>query len=457
MQRIYYGVLMLMFVSASFRTSQAAWQRQAPPDIAIRAGRLIDVKSGEIIKDAILLVKGGQVTAVGPGLAIPEGATVIDLSDMAVLPGLIDCHTHLLMGHSVALDEDLNMILTVSQMSTAKRALLGAAHGKQYLEAGFTTVRDLGNSGLNGDIALRDAINANWIIGPRLIASTRALAAAGGQFGSLSAEAQKLIEQEYVVISGVEDARRAVRQAIYDGADCIKVIVDSAPGRTLSLEEVKTIAAEAHRLGRKVAAHATSDVATRTAAEAGVDSIEHAYSISDTALNMMREKKIFLVPTDETQQTAEEIILNRQPPVQRKRAQELIRMFVGSLKDRLQRAVKIGVRIAAGSDIYYEIPGKTRGQASLQMFRAYADSGMSPLEITRAATVNAAELLGLQDQIGSLEAGKFADLIAIPGDPLKDITELEHVRFVMKNGVVILNKSSAGSRQADRPDTNVRR
>ncbi|MGA9769021.1 MAG: amidohydrolase family protein [Blastocatellia bacterium] len=450
MKRIYYGWLVLLLVSASFTTGQAAWQQKAAADIAIRAGRLIDVKSGEIIKDAVILVKDGRITSVGPGLAIPASANVIDLSDMTILPGLIDCHTHLLMGHSVALDEEVNMTLTVSQMSTAKRALLGAAHGKQYLEAGFTTVRDLGNSGLNGDVALRDAINANWIVGPRIIASTRALAAAGGQFGSLSAEAQRLIEQEYVVINGVEDARRAIRQAIYDGADCIKVIVDSGPGRTLSLEEVKAIVAEAHRLDRKVAAHASSNEATQIAAESGVDSIEHAYSISDNVLRMMSEKKIFLVPTDETQQMAEAILLDRQPAQQRKRAQELIGMFVGSIKDRLRRAVKIGVRTAAGSDMYYEIPGKTRGQASLQMFRAYADSGMSPLEIIRAATVNASELLGLQDQIGSIEPGKFADLIAMPGDPLKDITELEHVRFVMKNGAVIINKSSEGTRPAGR-------
>jgi imidazolonepropionase-like amidohydrolase len=283
-----------------------------------------------------------------------------------------------------------------------------------------------------------------------VVCSTRAIAPAGGQFGVLSVEGQKLIEQEYAVVKGVEDAQRAVRQAIYDGADLIKIIMDAGPGRSLSLDEVKAIVAEAHRLGRKAAAHATSQEATQLAAEAGVDSIEHGYSISDEVLKIMSEKKIFLVPTDETQQTAESILLNRQPPEQRKQAKELIGIFVGSLKERLGRAIKARVRIAAGSDIYYEIPGQTRGQAALRMFRAYADAGMSPLDIIRAATLNASELLGLQNRIGTVEPGKLADLIAVQGDPLKDITELERVRFVMKGGAVIVNKTENGARATAR-------
>src|SRR5262249_54195822 len=210
----------------------------------------------------------------------------------------------------------------------------------------------------------------------------------------LSVEGQKLIDQEYSVVSGVEEARRAVRQAVYEGADLIKIIVDPGPGRTLSVDEVKAIVAEAHRSGRKLAAHATSLEATQLAADAGVDSIEHGYSISDETLKVMKEKKIFFVPTDETQQTAENILLNRQPAEQRKQAKELIGMFVGSLKERLGRAMKAGVRIAAGSDIYYEIPGQSRGQSALAMFRAYADAGMPSLDIIRSATINAADLVG---------------------------------------------------------------
>ena len=187
--------------------------------------------------------------------------------------------------------------LDLTQLGTTKRALLGALQAREMLEAGFTSVRDVGNSGWNGDVALRDAIRLNWVVGPRLFASTRALSAAGGQFGNVSAEMQKILEQEYVVISGVEEARRAVRQAFYDGADCIKVIVNTGP-RVVSLEELKVIVEEAHRVNRKVSAHAIGDAATRVAAEAGVDSIEHAYTIPDDALKLMAAKKIFLVPTD---------------------------------------------------------------------------------------------------------------------------------------------------------------
>lgn len=245
------------------------------------------------------------------------------------------------------------------------------------------------------------------------------------------------------MVSGVEEARRAVRQAFYDGADCIKVIVNTGP-RVVSLEEMKVIVEEAHRVGRKVAAHAIGDLATRIAAEAGVDSIEHAYTIPDDVLRVMAEKKIFLVPTDYPAEFYIPLFRPTGPatPEQIKQAEEEARQFASNNNKRLARAVKAGVRIAAGSDEYYQEQGKTRGQASKLMFRAYAASGMSPLEILRAATINAADLLGLQDQVGSVEAKKFADLIAVEGDPLKDVNELERVRFVMKGGKVVRNEFS---------------
>jgi imidazolonepropionase-like amidohydrolase len=399
---------------------------------------MLDVRSGNVISNAVILIENGRITAAGAGLDIPKGATIIDLSGATVLPGLIDAHTHLLQNYDGALGgDDPNMILTVTQLGTTRRALLGAAMGREMLEAGFTAVRDLGNSGLNGDVALRDAIRSGWVVGPRLVASTRALSATGGQFSGLSAETQKLIEQEYVVISGVEEARRAVRQAFYDGADLIKVIVNTGP-RIVSLEELKVIVEEAHRVNRKVAAHAIGDAATRIAAEAGVDSIEHAYTVPEDVLKMMAEKKIFLVPTDFP---AEFYLPPNLSPEERARQLEGIKGFTNASRERLRRAIKAGVRIAAGSDEYYQVPGKTRGQSSLLMFRAYSEAGMSPLEIIRAATINNSDLLaGERSLFGSIEKGKFADLIAVEGDPLKDITELEKARFVMKGGVVIKNE-----------------
>jgi imidazolonepropionase-like amidohydrolase len=207
------------------------------------------------------------------------------------MPGLIDAHTHLQQNYDFALGgDDNNMVLTVAQMSPAERALLGAKMGREDLDAGITTVRDVGNSGINGDVALRRAIDRGWVTGPRIVACTRALAAAGGQFGKLQHDAQALVEQEYVEIATVDDARRAVHRAFYDGADCIKVIVNTGP-RVVSLEEMKAIVEEAHRVHKKVAAHAIGDDATRIAAEAGVDSIEHAYIVPDDVLKMMASKR----------------------------------------------------------------------------------------------------------------------------------------------------------------------
>src|ERR1043165_3025176 len=259
-------LLPLFVIAASLMilTPPALTQQPQPGRvIAVKAGRLIDVKSGVARENQTIIIEGERIRAVGANLAVPDGARVVDLSRTTVLPGLIDCHTHLLQNYRGQFGgDDPNMILTVTQLGTTKRALLGAAMGREDLEAGITTVRDLGNSGWNGDVALRDAINAGWVVGPRMNVSTRALAAAGGQFGEVSEAAQKIIEQEYVVISGVEEARRAVRQAFYDGADCIKVIVNTGP-RVVSLEEMKTIVEEAHRVNRTVAAHAIGDLPPR--------------------------------------------------------------------------------------------------------------------------------------------------------------------------------------------------
>jgi len=404
----------------------------APPaaagPVVVRAARLLDPKSGAIVRNAVVVIQGANISAAGPAAAIPSGAQVIDLGDVCLLPGLIDAHTHLLQNYQGGIGgDDPNMVLTVATMSAARRALLGAAMGREDLEAGITTVRDLGNSGWNGDVALRDAINAGWVIGPRMLASTRALAAAGGQFGDLAPEAQSLVQQEYVVISGVEEARKAVRQAFYDGADLIKVIVNTGP-RVVSLDEMKVIVEEAKRVGKRVAAHAIGDLATRIAAEAGASSIEHAYIVPDDVLKTMAERGIYLVATDYPADAYEAFGGRGEG-----------RVIESRNRTRLQRAVKAGVKVAFGSDEYYNMRGRTRGQASLLTLEAYQADGLSPLEVIRTATVNAADLLGLGSRIGTIEQGKAADLIAVDGDPLKDVRELAKVRFVMKSGQVIRN------------------
>jgi imidazolonepropionase-like amidohydrolase len=417
-----------------------------PHLVVLRAAKMLDVKAQKVVSNAVVIVEGEKIKQVGSGIAVPAGAKVIDLGNATLLPGLVDVHTHLLQNYDFALGgDDNNMVLTVSQMSPAERALLGAKMGREDLEAGITTVRDVGNSGVNGDVALRDAINHGWVNGPRIVASTRALSAAGGQFGHLQHDAQALVAQEYVEIATVDDARRAVQRAMYDGADCIKVIVNTGP-RVVSLEEMKAIVEEAHRVHKKVAAHAIGNDATRIAAEAGVDSIEHAYVVPDEVLKMMASKKIFLVPTDYPEDFYTGFIPASTSPDERKEMEAGMKRFAAGNRDRLKRAVAAGVSIAAGSDEYYQMGQRTRGQSSTLIYEAYRDSGMTPWQIIEAATANGAELVGWSDQIGSIEAGKYADIVATAGDPSQDVTELEKVKFVMKGGKVVRDDLASGKR-----------
>jgi imidazolonepropionase-like amidohydrolase len=431
-------LLLVIFLPACILSQTPAPQ----PATIIKAARILDVKAGKYLDGQAVLVRAGAIESIGPFAELKAhapDAKVIDLGAATLLPGLIDCHTHLLQNYDPKLGgDDPNMTLTVAGMSPASRALLGARMGKEDVEAGITTVRDLGNSGVNGDVALRDAIRAGWVDGPRMAVSTRALAAAGGQFGGLQSAAQSLVAQEYVVVGNPNAARDAVQQAFYDGADLIKVIVNTGP-RLIAPDTMKAIVEEAHRVHRKVAAHAIGDDATRIAAEAGADSIEHGYTIPDDVLKTLAAKHIYLVPTDYPVDQYMILAVGMDPASpEHARMEQGMKAFAHSNQDRLRRAVAAGVPIAFGSDEYYDMPGLTRGQASLKPFESYVLSGMTPLQIIQAATVNAADLIGVT-HLGSLENGKGADMIAVVGDPLKDITLLEKVQFVMLKGKVVRN------------------
>ena len=412
-----------------------------PPQlVAIRADRMLDVTSGSVMIHAVVLVDGEKIKAAGAGLKIPDGARVIDLGDVTLLPGLIDCHTHLLQTYYNGVGDGQN-IVTTTTLGTAKRVMIGAMNARGMIQAGYTTVRDVGNSGAGGDVVLRDAIKDGWVPGPRMLVSTRALSPVGGQFDGypLSPETRDVIvKQEYRPVTGDVEATRAVRDAIYEGADLIKVI-GGVGDTVLSPEEMGAIVTEAHRDGKRVAVHATDDRTARVAIDARVDSIEHGYGISDENLKLMAAKKIYLVPTDGIVDS----YMHRTDvdAATRKDTETVIRRYVMTYnKDRLQRAMKLGVMIAAGSDYYYEgPPDMTRGQTSKWTLHAYADEGMAPIDVIRAATIHAANLLGWQDRVGSIEAGKYADLVAVEGDPARDVSAIDKVRFVMKGGQVFLN------------------
>lgn len=431
------GTMLVWSCIAHASVSNAATDSEVT---AVKAARLLDVKTGAMLANPVVLVAKGRIIDLGTALAVPQGAKLIDLGDATLMPGLIDAHTHLLQNlsfeTSARIRESGHMLLNLATMSDAKRALLGTMMAREDLMSGITTVRDLGNSGLNADVDLRDAINQGWTQGPRILASTRALAPIGGQFNKLTSEGASLIEREYAVITGQEEARKAVRRAIYDGADVIKVIVD-AEDRLLSLEELQVIVNEAHRVGKRVAAHAGTEVAAMLAAQAGVDSIEHVYGISDDLLKLMAKKNITMVATDFPAWyylgKANEKEIGEADQARFK----MFQFVEKQANERIRKAHAAGVKLALGSDSYYQAGQLTRGQSSLLPLRVYAGGGLLPIEVIRTATINAAELLGWEKKIGSLEKSKLADMIAVPGDPLSDLSLLERVHFVMKDGVVV--------------------
>ena len=409
----------------------------------VRAGRLLDARAGVYLEDQGVLIEGERVKAVGAFKDVRsrarQDAALIDLSRMTVLPGLIDCHSHLLDAMEGRWRAGEAIILTITQLGPSRRALLGAAMAREMLEAGFTTVRNLGHSGVNGDAALRDAINAGWVVGPRILAATRKLTPPGGQAVAIQSEgAEAIIAQEFLTISGPEEARRAVREALAAGADVIKVVADDG-ARILNAAEMKAVVDEARRVKVKVAVHATTSDGVKAAIEAGVDSIEHGDEATDDDFRAMHDKGIFLAPTLRTAETFRDLYLKpfSFTPEEQAGFEQAVKEIIDAGVNKTQRAAKAGVKIAAGSDMWQRYPGKTRGEATIPMFEALRNTGLPAIEVIRAGTSNAAELLGWQDRVGAIEAGKFADLIAVAGDPLRDISELRRVKLVMKGGVVV--------------------
>lgn len=427
----------LALVAAALPTFAEA-QGAPRPVVLVRAGNLFDSEAGRMVGARDILIRGERIAEVGEGLTAPEGATVIDLRRCSVVPGLIDAHTHLLLEQRTG--EGLSDVAARDQavQGDVYRALTAAGRAREYLDAGFTTVRDLGNSGRFLDLMLERAVNDGRVAGPRIYGSGPGLAPAGGQMEPMPGDPHDLVNGEYRIVTGVEDARAAVREAIARGADVIKMYPEATPQRTrLSVEEIAAIVGEAKRHSIPVAAHATSDASIREAVEAGVTSIEHAYEISDETLRLMARKGVWLVPTDPSLEMALEFTRSwpQQPP-----REEVDRHLQGG-RDRLMRAHRAGVRIAMGSDLYFPYaPG--RGAGSRGTMDGYVEAGLTPTQALQSATWEAGRMLG-DDGLGVVRPRAFADLVAVEGDPTQGLAPLRTPSTVIKGGRIVAGSPEA--------------
>lgn len=416
---------------------------QTPPDTGttvIQAGRLFDSENGLFLPERMIIVRDKIITQVGQNLQIPAGARVIDLRQLTVLPGLIDAHTHLLYLEDPSGGLTMEGTKAVIVEGTPLRVLHGAARARTFLAAGITTVRDLGNAGRFGDVALQKAIDDGSMDGPRMIVSGPGLSPEGGQFPGLQIGYRAIADEEYRIVRGPQDAAAAVVENVTYGAKVIKIYSNNTPNPgSLSIEEMRAIVETARRLGVRVAAHATSNDAVWRATQAGVNSIEHGYTVDDTTLALMKKRGVALVPTDIDSVSILQLIARQNKNTGPVIAPQQVAQFLARGRSRLQRAIKAGVTIAAGSDNYIDF-GMPQGNAAKRVLFAYAQAGMPPVKILQAATINDARLLGMEKRIGVIKLGASADIIAVAGDPGSDIYALEKVRFVMKEGTIYVGR-----------------
>jgi len=412
-------------------------QAQTTETTVLRCGRLLDVRSGSLLPDQVVVVFGNRIAAVGPAAAveIPANATVIDLSQATVLPGLIDVHTHLTSVVSDTADNAFPLKKTGAEM-----ALQGVANAHDTLAAGFTSVRDVGPARAFVDVALRDAIDRGIIPGPRIQAAGAYVTISGGA-GDVTGFAPDIElprELRFGVADGADQVRARVREIIRHGADVIKVLATGAvltlhsqPGaQEFTYEELRAAVEEAEKAGLRVAAHAHGAAGAKAAIRAGVHSIDHGSFLDDEALELMKQRGTFLVPDLYNH----EIILEGGQIGYPEEYIEKERLAGEAQRRTFLRALALGVHIAYGTDAAIFPHGDNGRQ-----FGVYVRYGMSPLAAIQSATVEAAELLGWADRIGSIAEGKLADIIAVREDPLEKIETLEQVAFVMKNGRVFKN------------------
>ena len=401
----------------------ALTRAQGTPPIVIRAARMLDVSSGRMISNAVVVIQGDRIAAVNP-VALPSGARTLELGDVTLLPGFIDLHTHL------AGELSATSFIEPVTLTESDRAFTAAANALKTVRAGFTTVRDFG-----GDVtvALGKAVARGSITGPRVVPSRNLISITGGHCDA-TGFAPGVLERgpEDGIANGPWEAVAAVRYQIKHGAQVIKVCATAGVlslegpvgAQQYSYEELKAIVDEAARHGIKVAAHAHGTDGIKAAVRAGVASIEHGSMLDDEAIAMMKERGTYLVPTT---YLVDRVNLAVLPPLVRKKAETIMPLA----RESLRKAIAAGVKIAFGTDAGVFPHGENARE-----FAVYVKLGMTPLDALRTATIHAAELLGVSDR-GAIEAGKLADLVAVPGDPLRDITATERVSWVMQGGKVV--------------------
>jgi len=412
----------------------------ADQTIALKAARLFDGKSNALVQNAVVIVQGDKIVDAGSNLPIPSGAQVIDLGDATLSPGFMDAHTHLTADFSGNYNERR---LQQLDLNVSEQAIRATAFARSTVEAGFTTVRDLGSRFIAShefvDVALRNSINKGVIVGPRMLVATKGIGATGGHFDPTGGFRDFLFgrEADYTdgIANGPDEIRKAVRFEVKNGADVIKAAVsggvlslgDEVDTPQLTPPEMTALVDESHRLRKKVAVHCHGDQAAREAIEAGVDSIEHGSFMKPETLTMMKKKGTFLTPT---LMASEWIMgkLDNYPPALQAKA----KAATAARSEMFRNAVKMGIKISFGTDAAVFPHGENAKE-----FKLMVDLGMTPIDALKCATGNDAELLGIGQKVGTLEKGKLADIIAMPGDPTSDITATERVSFVMKEGKII--------------------
>ncbi|MEM8485364.1 MAG: amidohydrolase family protein [Bacteroidota bacterium] len=390
----------------------------------IRAGGVVDIESGTLLSDQVIHIEGERIVAVGADVDIPRDAEVIDLSDAVIMPGMVESHTHLALSTQPGRDFGRFFFTNVIE-STAYRAIQGVTNARSLLEHGFTSIRDLGNSGNYGDLALKQSIREGWIPGPDMQTVGRIISPFGGQF-QLPSNLPELVEPEYLVADSNEEMRKAIRQNLHYGTDLIKIVVDDF-AYIYSVEDIKFAVDEVTRAGVKIAAHVATNQGAKNAIAAGVNSLEHGWELDAGDLEMMREKDIFLVGTDFPSDYSGYFT-----GYDDARAAEEYNKRI----DRLRRAYNAGVSIAFGADVTDYIEGYTRGSRTIKFIESFQDAGVSNADLLRIMTINGATLMGWEADKGTLAVGKHADIIAMSGNPLEDPNALRSVSFVMKRGQV---------------------